>query len=132
MTTFAEELERLNALSVKRLRLRYEEVFQEPTAVGNKAWLVRRIAWRVQEIAEGGLSERAKARAAEPARDADLRLNPPREAFREATRPKPVTPRPVPAAERAKVVAAPVPPPRGDERLPRRVRSSCGSTRAET
>jgi hypothetical protein len=118
MTTFAEELERLNALSVKRLRLRYEEVFLEPTAVGNKAWLVKRIAWRLQEVAEGGLSERAKARAAELARDADLRLNPPRETMREATKPKPVTPPLVPAAERTKAVAIPAPAPRGDERLP--------------
>ena len=39
--------------------------------------LTRRIAWRVQAIAEGDLSERAKARAGELARDADLRLVPP-------------------------------------------------------
>ena len=38
---------------------------------------MRRIAWRLQALAEGDLSERAKARAAELARDADLRVVPP-------------------------------------------------------
>jgi hypothetical protein len=46
--------------------------------VGNKAWLVKRIAWRLQTLAEGELSARARRRAAELANDADLRLSPPR------------------------------------------------------
>src|SRR5262249_585618 len=53
--------------------------FGEATAVGNKPWLVKRIAWRLQALAEGDLSERARRRAAELANDADLRLNPPRD-----------------------------------------------------
>src|SRR4051794_2680824 len=76
---FAREMERLGRLSVKQLRLRYEDLFKEPTAVGNKPWLVKRIAWRLQALAEGGLSERARSRARELANDAGLRLNPPRE-----------------------------------------------------
>jgi len=48
------------------------------TAAANKAWLIRRIAWRLQVQAEGGLSERAQARAAALANDADLRITPPR------------------------------------------------------
>jgi hypothetical protein len=39
-------------------------------------WLVKRIAWRMQALAEGDLSERARRRAAELANDADLRLSP--------------------------------------------------------
>ena len=39
--------------------------------------MVKRIAWRLQALAEGDLSERARQRAAELARDADLRLNAP-------------------------------------------------------
>jgi hypothetical protein len=69
----------LDHMTAKQLRERYAKVFGEPTAGNNKAWLVRRIAWRIQANAEGGLSERAKARAAELARDADLRLTPPAE-----------------------------------------------------
>jgi DUF2924 family protein len=57
--------------------LGYAEVFDEPTKAGNKPWLVKRIAWRLQALAEGDLSERARQRARELARDADLRLSPP-------------------------------------------------------
>ena len=39
---------------------------------------MKRIGWRIQSLAEGGLSERAKARAAELARDADIRVTVPR------------------------------------------------------
>ena len=60
------------------LRQRYAEVFGETTNAKNKAWLVKRIAWRLQALAEGDLSERARRRAAELANDADLRLSPPR------------------------------------------------------
>jgi len=54
-------------------------VFGEETRVGNKAWLGKRIIWRLQALAEGDLSERARRRAAELAQDADLRLSPPRQ-----------------------------------------------------
>lgn len=40
--------------------------------------MIRRIAWRLQANAEGGLSERVKARARELANDADLRVTAPR------------------------------------------------------
>ena len=43
-----------------------------------KQYLLRKLAWRIQELAEGGLSERARRRAAERANDADVRLMPPR------------------------------------------------------
>jgi hypothetical protein len=52
--------------------------FGESSNSRNKQWLFKRIAWRIQELAEGGLSERAKKRAAELANDADLRLRPPK------------------------------------------------------
>src|SRR5262245_3769308 len=73
-----EELARLDRMSAGRLCQRYADVFGEaPPRTGNKTWLVRRIAWRLQALAEGDLSERARHRAAELANDADLRLNPP-------------------------------------------------------
>jgi hypothetical protein len=58
--------------------VRYAELFGEPTRVGNKVWLIKRIAWRLQTLTEGDLSERARRRAEELANDADLRLSPPR------------------------------------------------------
>src|SRR6516162_8491156 len=45
----------------------------------------------MQALAEGDLSERARRRAAELARDADLRLNPPRSRTTTATATEPVT-----------------------------------------
>ncbi|MBU6172355.1 MAG: DUF2924 domain-containing protein [Planctomycetes bacterium] len=45
----------------------------------NKRYLIRRIAWRLQANAEGDLSERARARAAELALDSEVRVTPPRE-----------------------------------------------------
>ena len=73
-----KELAALTRLTPKELRARYAEVFGEPTTTGNRTWLVRRIAWRLQVLAEGDLSARARERAAELARDADIRVIPPR------------------------------------------------------
>jgi hypothetical protein len=69
----------LQRLGIGQLRQRYAELFGETTNANNKAWLLKRIAWRLQAMAEGDLTERAKQRAAELANDADLRLNPPRD-----------------------------------------------------
>ncbi|HEY7153010.1 MAG TPA: DUF2924 domain-containing protein [Gemmataceae bacterium] len=71
------EVTALQRLSVGQLRQRFAELFGEATAASNRTWLIKRIAWRLQALAEGDLSERARRRAEELARDADLRLNPP-------------------------------------------------------
>jgi hypothetical protein len=42
-----------------------------------RPWLVKRLAWRLEVLAEGDLSERARQRAAQLANDADLRLSAP-------------------------------------------------------
>src|SRR5215472_14603604 len=72
------ELVNLQRQTVADLRARYAELFGEPTRAGNRAWLIKRIAWRLQALAEGDLSQRARQRAAELACDADLRLSAPR------------------------------------------------------
>ncbi|VTR95165.1 Putative bacteriophage related protein OS=Isosphaera pallida (strain ATCC 43644 / DSM 9630 / IS1B) GN=Isop_2454 PE=4 SV=1: DUF2924 [Gemmata massiliana] len=74
-TNVAREIAALARMTASNLRARCTEVFGEPTRTGNRTWLVRRIAWRLQALAEGDLSE--GARAAELARDADLRVIPP-------------------------------------------------------
>src|SRR6516165_7103980 len=71
------EVASLERLSVGQLRQRFAELFGETTHASNRTWLIKRLAWRMQALAEGDLSERARRRAAELARDADLRLNPP-------------------------------------------------------
>jgi hypothetical protein len=74
-----QEMAALEDMTVNELRAKYAHVFGEETRVGNKAWLVKRIVWRMQALVEGDLSERARRRAAELAQDADLRLSPPRQ-----------------------------------------------------
>jgi hypothetical protein len=69
-----KEVAALQRMTVRELRERYAEVFGEETPADNKAWLVKRIAWRIQALAEGDLSQRARHRAAELANDADLQL----------------------------------------------------------
>ncbi|GIW90166.1 MAG: hypothetical protein KatS3mg109_0598 [Pirellulaceae bacterium] len=73
-----KEVAALQRMTAKQLRQRYAELFGEETHANNKAWLVKRIAWRLQAMAEGDLSERARRRAVELANDADLRLSPPK------------------------------------------------------
>ena len=73
------ELERMTGTELRR---RYAEVFGEESRSGNRQWLIRRIAWRMQALEEGDLPERARQRAMEIANDADLRIHaPPRGAI---------------------------------------------------
>jgi hypothetical protein len=73
------ELKLLQQMTVPELRTRHTELFGQTTGTHNKLHLIRKIAWRLQSQAEGGLSERALARAAELARDADVRVRPPKD-----------------------------------------------------
>ena len=67
----------LRSMTVKALREKYIEVFGEETRSCNKDFLWKRIAWRMQALAEGDISERATRRAEELADDADLRVRMP-------------------------------------------------------
>ena len=78
----------LRGMSPAQLRDRYLQVFGEATRTGNREFLYKRLAWRLQSQAEGTLSERARQRAAELARDADIRTTMPRGP---ATTPGPTT-----------------------------------------
>jgi len=75
-----KEVAALEAMTVGQLHERYVEVFGEPVRSRHKKYLIRRIAWRLQANAEGGLSERALRRAEELANPADVRVTPPRSA----------------------------------------------------
>ena len=69
-----QQIRALRQMSVGELRARYAEVFGEKNRSRNKDYLVRRIAWRIQANASGGISERARLRAQELANEADLRV----------------------------------------------------------
>jgi hypothetical protein len=74
-----KEVAAMKRMTVNELRAKYADVFGEETKARHKEWLVRRIAWRMQALAEGDISERARQRAAELANDADLRTTLPKE-----------------------------------------------------
>ena len=73
------EIEGLRRASLSDLRSRFQEVFQEEARSHHREHLFRRIAWRLQALAEGDLSERARGRAHQIAQDADLRKVAPRD-----------------------------------------------------
>ena len=72
------EIAALQEMSTGQLCERYAELFGEPVRTRHRAYLIRKIAWRLQANAEGDLSERARRRAEELANDADVRVTPPR------------------------------------------------------
>src|SRR6185312_4254401 len=77
-TGLREEIEALRHMTAGQLKEKYRKVFGEVSRSNHKQFLFRRIAWRIQANAEGGLSERARRRALEIADDADLRIRAPR------------------------------------------------------
>jgi hypothetical protein len=79
--TVLMEMETLRRASMADLRKKYQEVFQDETRCTHREHLFRRIAWRLQALAEGDLSERARGWANEIAQDSDLRINAPRGFF---------------------------------------------------
>ena len=79
--TTEKEIAALSRMTVRELHQRHLELFGEPSRSNHRQFLFRRLAWRIQALAEGGLSERARRRAMEIANDADLRIQAPRMLF---------------------------------------------------
>ncbi|MEP7367151.1 MAG: DUF2924 domain-containing protein, partial [Acidobacteriota bacterium] len=77
------QIHALQRMTTGQLRARYREVFGQETRSNHKQFLFRRIAWRIQANALGGLSERARQRALELADDAELRIRAPKNFLRE-------------------------------------------------
>lgn len=73
-----KEVKDLKQMCVAELREKYCEVFGEKPRSSHKDFLLKRIAWRMQALAYGDLSERARQRAEELANDADLRIRAPK------------------------------------------------------
>lgn len=58
-----KEAAALRQATTGQLHERYAELFGETSQTRHKAYIIRKIAWRLQANAEGGLSERAQRRA---------------------------------------------------------------------
>ena len=67
----------LQQMSTGQLCQRYAELFGEPTRSRHRTYLIRKIAWKLQALVEGDLSERARRRAEELAHGWELRVMPP-------------------------------------------------------
>jgi len=75
-----DQVRALKTKTVSELKTQYKEVFDEAPRSNNREFLAKRIAWRIQSMEEGGISERARKRALALANDADLRVQAPRRA----------------------------------------------------
>lgn len=69
-----QHIDQLRHMTTAQLQLKYRELFGQASHSNHKGYLFRRVAWRLQVLTEGGLSELARQCAREIASDADLRL----------------------------------------------------------
>jgi len=77
--TITAQLHALQGLSTSQLRAKYCDLFGEETTSHNRDFLFKRIAWRLQEQAFGGLSQRTKMRLAELVDASLIRVRPPKD-----------------------------------------------------
>jgi hypothetical protein len=73
--TIPEEIDELRAMDVASLVARYEAVFGRAPRVKHREFLWKRIAWKIQELRFGGLSDAAKRRLDELIAEIDLPLS---------------------------------------------------------
>jgi hypothetical protein len=59
------QLAALDKMTVAQLAEEYRQLYGEPTRARNKPYLQKRLAWRIQELAEGGLPASALQRIKE-------------------------------------------------------------------
>ncbi len=90
--SIASQIQALRKMTVADLREKHLELFGTESRSRHKDQLFKRLAWRIQELEFGGLSERAKRRAEEIANDLDARFLPPRKKRGTETSPHEVLP----------------------------------------
>ena len=64
-----ETIDQLRHLTTSQLRSKYLELFGQPSHSHHKGYLFRRLAWRLQAFAQGGLSEHARRYAQQIAQE---------------------------------------------------------------
>jgi hypothetical protein len=73
-----QEIARLQAMTVSELQVEWKRLYGCASRSRNKDFLWRRLAWRVQELAFGGLTDAAKRRLAELGDEPFVRAQVPR------------------------------------------------------
>lgn len=76
--TIAHQIDALQRMTTSELAERFAALHGYPCRTRHRAYLVRKIAWRLQADAEGDLTERARRRAEELADDAQVRVMAPK------------------------------------------------------
>ena len=71
-TAMRNEIDELSRMTVGQLRPKYLQVFGEESRSNHRQFLFRRIAWRIQALDEGGISESARCRELEITNDTNL------------------------------------------------------------
>ena len=77
------QIARLQEMPVSELQEKWRELYGEEPRVKNRVWLWKRLAWRIQELEYGGLSDAAKARLEQLMPTAELALRNPPEHMKE-------------------------------------------------
>jgi hypothetical protein len=73
-----QEIAALRLMSLEDLRAKYVDLFAQLPRASHKGHLLRKVVWQAQAAVEGGLSDRARRRAAKLTKDADLPVARPR------------------------------------------------------
>ncbi len=73
-----QEIDAIRLMNLEELRAKYAQLFGHLPRACHKGHLIRRVVWQAQAAVEGGLSDRAKRRAAQLTKDADLPVARPR------------------------------------------------------
>lgn len=76
-TNVIAEIAALKKMTVAELRGEWDRLYGEPTRSRNRDFLYRRLAWRIQELQQGGLSSNARNRIDELAPDSFVRARTP-------------------------------------------------------
>ncbi len=76
-TSVIRRIHALQQMSVSDLRCEWLKLNGEPTRSRNRCYLWKRLAWRIQELEHGGLSDRARSRIEELAPDGFARARTP-------------------------------------------------------
>ena len=74
MNQIEAKLAELNFMTTGELATMYEKLYGHVCRSRHKAYLIRKVAWRLQADAMGGLAQRAHRRAMEIANDSDVRV----------------------------------------------------------
>ncbi len=90
--SIASQIQALKKMTVVELQEQHLELFGTESRSRHKDQLFKRLAWRIQELKYGGLSERSKRRAEEIANDLDARFLPPRKQRGTETSPHEILP----------------------------------------